>query len=188
MKKIPLAQVQALIERVIESARLTHEPTSEYVVSEVVRENKEHYSYLENESLVYPDEVILTELQALRQTYVDDFYLDTVKCQNPSWDHRYGSYENDCFYFLAVIRFYDLIIEVCFSTTAFVHVLSTSSNSVEWNGQNDDLTERERILIHCYKSLPAIERGQSGYQDYMTYARTKDRISYAGDSKRKASL
>lgn len=49
-----------------------------------------------------------------------------------------------------------------------------------------ELTQRERVLIRCYKQQPAISRGQEGYQDYMTYARAGDRCSYPGDSDRKA--
>lgn len=49
------------------------------------------------------------------------------------------------------------------------------------------LTERERVLIHCYRQQPAIVRGQQGYQDYMNYARPGDRTSYPDESTRKAN-
>ncbi|MFD1144551.1 hypothetical protein ACFQ4C_25715 [Larkinella insperata] len=49
------------------------------------------------------------------------------------------------------------------------------------------LTERERVLIHCYQQKPAIVRGQTGYADYMKFARPGDRIRYPNDSERKAN-
>lgn len=48
------------------------------------------------------------------------------------------------------------------------------------------LTERENVLVHCYRGEPAIENGQPGYADYLKYYQTSNRIRYPDESPRKA--
>ncbi|WP_018620857.1 hypothetical protein [Spirosoma luteum] len=50
------------------------------------------------------------------------------------------------------------------------------------------LSARERALIHCYKDLPSVKKGEPMYNDYIDFATPKKRIAYCNDSKRKADL
>ncbi|MBD2705371.1 hypothetical protein IC229_32450 [Spirosoma sp. BT702] len=57
--------------------------------------------------------------------------------------------------------------------------------SITKNAQNindDKLTDREKALIHCYKGLPPISRGEPLYNKYIALATPKKRISYPNDS------
>lgn len=48
------------------------------------------------------------------------------------------------------------------------------------------LTNRERILIHCYESGRVINKGEPDYNDYITFATSTKRKSYPNNSGSKA--
>lgn len=60
--------------------------------------------------------------------------------------------------------------------------------NLKGNGDKDKLTVREHALIHCYKQLPPIKKGEPMYDDYIGFATPRKRLAYPGDSKRKADL
>lgn len=53
-------------------------------------------------------------------------------------------------------------------------------------GEQQELTARERVLIHCYEERKPIKRGEPDYNDYITFAIPAKRLAYPGDSPSKA--
>lgn len=65
---------------------------------------------------------------------------------------------------------------------------TTAASKLNASLQTVGLNLRECVLVHCYRGAPPILRGQPGYDDYIKYGRTTDRIRYPDESKRKAKL
>ncbi len=129
----------------IDAAYDENRPASIQLIDRFKKEWKNVYYEYESMSVVSSDTELIAEIFEFRGN-CKGLYLDAVKCQNPGSDFQYGSNENDRFYWRAVVKYWDLLLERCFS----------EKNSAISNGSNGQIGNESNNLINTYQTLKKI--------------------------------